>query len=351
MESSKTPPLSWWARLPTTAARFPVQLMALIAALGATMILSAGIGAVAIPWQAIITGELSELQHTVLMSIRLPRIALGGLVGGALGVSGAAMQGLFRNPMADPGLIGVSSGAALSVGLLIVFGGSAPGLLGLYGQSAAAFTGGLITAFIIIQVARTAGNFNVTVMLLVGLAINLIVGAATSYLTFISDDNQLRALTFWTMGSLSGALWPPVIVMATVAIPATLVLLRYAGKLNILTLGDSEARHLGVDTDTLKFMVIAASAFAVGAAIAVSGLIGFIGLLIPHLARLLVGADQRKVFPCSALMGALLLIGADTLSRLVLFPAELPVGILTSLVGGPFFLWLLIKQNQGRSLF
>lgn len=352
--SPQQPSDFWRSRLSSLVATddsYRIHFVALVVSLIAVMVGSAGVGAVAIPWSAILTGDMTELQYTVFTSIRLPRVLLGGLVGLALGVSGAAMQGLFRNPMADPGLIGVSSGAALTVGLLIVFAGSGPTMFGLYSQSVAAFTGGLITAAIIIQIARTAGNFNVTVMLLVGLAINLIVGASTSYLTFISDDNQLRALTFWAMGSLSGALWPPVIVMATVAIPASLILIRYGGKLNILTLGDSEARHLGVDTNTLKFVVIACSALAVGSAVAVSGLIGFIGLLIPHLARLFVGADQRRVFPCCALMGAILLIGADTLSRLVMFPAELPVGILTSLVGGPFFLWLLIKQNQGRSIF
>lgn len=329
------------------ALRFALCAIALLV----VMVLSAGVGAVAISWSEIITGSMTELQETVFYSIRLPRVLLGALVGCALGVSGAAMQGLFRNPMADPGLIGVSSGAALTVGLFIVFAGSAPTVFGIYSQSVAAFSGGLITAAIIIQIARSAGNFNVTVMLLVGLAINLIVGASTSYLTFISDDNQLRALTFWAMGSLSGALWPPVIVMASVAIPAAVILISYAGKLNILTLGDGEARHLGVDTNILKFVVIACSALAVGSAVAVSGLIGFIGLLIPHLARLWVGADQRRVFPCCAVLGALLLVGADTLSRIAMFPAELPVGILTSLVGGPFFLWLLIKQNKGRSIF
>ena len=185
-------------------------------------------------------------------------------------------------------------------------------------------------------------------LLLAGIAINAIAMAGTGFLTYLSDDQQLRALTFWTMGSLGGALWPAVAVVATVVVPAILVLIRNAGEINILLLGEEEARHLGVDSDRLKLIIVLCAAFSVGAAVAVSGIIGFVGLVVPHLIRLTIGPDHRVLIPASAVLGGILLVVADTFARTLVAPAEMPVGILTSMIGGPFFLWLLFKQYSGR---
>lgn len=306
------------------------------------------IGSIHIPLGDIFSFQMSEIHETVLSQIRLPRVLLAGIVGAGLAVSGAAMQGLFRNPLADPGLIGVSSGAALSVAVVIVLVGSLPGILGLYGLSFAAFGGGILTSIIIFRIASFSGSFSVTYLLLAGIAINALSGAATGFLTYLSDDQQLRTFTFWTMGSLGGALWPAVFVAASIILPTIFFLMRNARKLNILLLGEDEAQHLGIDTKSLKRLIIICSATTVGAAVAVSGMIGFVGLLVPHLIRLLVTSDNRQLIPLSALMGAILLILADTLARTVVSPAEMPVGILTSILGGPFFLWLLMRQFSNR---
>lgn len=323
-----------------------ISLLAILLVL--TVVISLSIGATAIQVSAILNGALSESQQAVLLAIRLPRVLLAVVVGASLAVSGAAMQGLFRNPLADPGLIGISSGAALAVAVMIVIVGPVSGVLGLYGISVAAFVGGSVTALLIFKFAHFTGTFSVTYMLLAGIAINALAGAGTGLLTYLSNDEQLRTLTFWTMGSLGGALWPAVIVVATVVIPSTIVLVKYAKQLNILLLGEQEAHYLGVNIKRLKIVVIMTTALSVGAAVAVSGIIGFVGLVVPHLIRLTIGPDHRLLIPASAFLGAILLVVADTASRTVVSPAEMPVGIITSLIGGPFFLWLLLKQNTLR---
>ena len=305
-------------------------------------------GAVSIPIENLLFAGLSETEKAVLFSIRIPRILLAVIVGAALAVSGAAMQGLFRNPLADPGLIGISSGAALFVAITIVLAGPITGILGLYSLSFAAFIGGLITCLLIFHFAKLTGTFSVTYMLLAGIAINALASAGTGFLTFLSDDTQLRTLTFWTMGALSGALWPSVIVVSSIIIPATIILVKNAKSMNVMLLGEDEARFLGVDSEKLKRIIIICTALSVGVAISVSGIIGFVGLVVPHLTRLLIGPDHRLLIPASALLGAFLLLMADSFARTALSPSEIPVGIITSLIGGPFFLWLLIKQYAGR---
>ncbi len=336
-----------------------LALPALAAALSVALVTAASVGAISIPPLSLLEGGLSDRQEAIFFSVRLPRVLLAVLVGAALAVSGAAMQGLFRNPLADPGLIGIAAGAALAVAVVIVLGGSLfPGAfaadggfgvtVGLYGMSAAAFLGGLVTCLLIFRFARLSGKFSVTYMLLAGIAVNALAGAGVGFLTYLSDDQQLRSLTFWTMGSLGGALWPAVLVAATVTLPAIALLVRNGGGINILLLGDHEAEHLGINGGRLRRMIIICTAFSVGAAVAVSGIIGFVGLVVPHLIRLTVGPDHRLLIPASALLGALLLLAADTVARTVVSPAEMPVGILTSMIGGPFFLWLLAKQYAGR---
>ena len=344
-------PLSRNIKIPLPLAGAGLQLPALLLLLIVLLITAAAaalIGAFPIPALSLLQANLTPQEQAVLHSIRLPRVLLAVIVGAALAVSGAALQGLFRNPLADPGLIGIASGAALAVALMIVIIGPLPGILGLYGLSLAAFMGGLLTSIVIFRFAGLTGASSVTYILLAGIAINALASAGTGFLAYLSDDQELRSLTFWTMGSLGGALWPGVLICASLVIPATFVLYRNAQRLNILLLGESEARHLGVDSERLKRNIIICTAISVGAAVAVSGIIGFVGLVIPHLIRLTLGPDHRLLIPASALLGAIILIIADTVSRTLLAPAEIPVGIFTSLIGGPFFLWLLIKQYSGR---
>lgn len=344
-------PLSKNIKIPLPLAGAGLQLPALLLLLIVLLITAAAaalIGAFPIPALSLLQANLTPQEQAVLHSIRLPRVLLAVIVGAALAVSGAALQGLFRNPLADPGLIGISSGAALAVALMIVSIGPLPGILGLYGLSIAAFMGGLLTSIVIFRFAGLTGASSVTYILLAGIAINALASAGTGFLAYLSDDQELRTLTFWTMGSLGGALWPGVLICASLVIPATFVLYCNAQRLNILLLGESEARHLGVDSERLKRNIIICTAISVGAAVAVSGIIGFVGLVIPHLIRLTLGPDHRLLIPASALLGAIILIIADTVSRTLLAPAEIPVGIFTSLIGGPFFLWLLIKQYSGR---
>lgn len=313
-----------------------------------SILIAASVGAIEIPVLSVLSAGLDQMQEAILTQIRLPRVFLAGIVGAGLAVSGAAMQGLFRNPLADPGLIGVSSGAALMVALFIVLGGKYAGLLGLYGMSVAAFGGGLIVSVLIFKIAASSGTFSVTYLLLAGIAINALSGAGTGFLTYLSDDQQLRTFTFWAMGSLGGALWPIVIVTATIIVPTIFILTRHGQSLNIMMLGEDEAKYLGVNTKNLKWIVVVCAALCVGASVAASGMIGFIGLLVPHLIRLLVSSDHRQLIPLSAMFGAILLILADTLARVIVSPSEMPVGILTSMIGGPLFLWLLIRQFTNR---
>ncbi len=321
-------------------------LGSLLFALCVMVVLAAFTGVVSIPILSVFSGSLEKEQVAVLLSIRFPRILLACAVGMSLAISGAALQGLFRNPLADPGLIGISSGAALAVAVLLVLGGNAFGALGLYSLSIGAFLGGIVTCWIILKIAQHNDTVSMSYMLFTGIALNALAGAGVGFLLYMSDNEQLRTLTFWTMGTLGGALWPSVVVMVTIAVPSMVFLMRFAGQLNIFLLGEKEAWHLGVDSGRLKRRIIVCVSLLIGSCVAVSGIIGFIGLVVPHILRLSIGADNRLLLPSCCLLGALLLLSADTLSRIVIAPAEMPVGIITSLVGGPFFLWLLVRSKQ-----
>ena len=282
----------------------------------------------------------------ILGQIRMPRTLLGLAVGAVLALCGVAMQGLFRNPLADPGLIGVSSGAALGAAIAIVGGaalGGLPELFAPYLLSLCAFLGGLVVTALVYRLGRRNGQTSVTTMLLAGIALNALAFACIGLFTYLADDATLRTLTFWNLGSLNGAsyarLWPLLLVTLAVA----LWLPRRAQALNALLLGESEARHLGVAVERLKRELVFCTALGVGAAVAAAGMIGFIGLVVPHLVRLLVGPDHRVLLPASALAGASLLLLADLFARLILAPAELPIGIVTALIGAPFFLYLLLR--------
>jgi len=282
----------------------------------------------------------------ILGQIRMPRTLLGLAVGAVLALCGVAMQGLFRNPLADPGLIGVSGGAALGAAVAIVGGaalGGLPELFAPYLLSLCAFLGGLVVTALVYRLGRRNGQTSVTTMLLAGIALNALAFACIGLFTYLADDATLRTLTFWNLGSLNGAsyarLWPLLLVTLGVA----LWLPRRAQALNALLLGESEARHLGVAVERLKRELVFCTALGVGAAVAAAGMIGFIGLVVPHLVRLLVGPDHRVLLPASALAGASLLLLADLFARLILSPAELPIGIVTALIGAPFFLYLLLR--------
>lgn len=287
----------------------------------------------------------------IIGQIRLPRTLLGLSVGAVLALCGVAMQGLFRNPLADPGLVGVSSGAALGAALVIVGSASlgwglGPLWLQPYLLSLAAFAGGLGVTAVVYRLGRRDGQTSVAAMLLAGVALSALAGALIGLFTYLADDATLRSLTFWNMGSLNGAsyarLWPLLLVGVGVAI----WLPRRATALNALLLGESEARHLGFEVEHLKRELVLCTALGVGAAVAAAGLIGFIGLVVPHLLRLLVGPDHRILLPASAMAGAALLLLADLLARLLLAPAELPIGIITALLGAPFFLYLLVRGRH-----
>jgi iron complex transport system permease protein len=291
-------------------------------------------------------GDSTGQAELIVGQIRLPRALLGLAVGSVLALSGVAMQGLFRNALADPGLIGVSGGAALGAALAIMGGVAIGGLsptLSPYILSAFAFLGGLLVTALVYRLGRQEGRTSVVTMLLAGIALNALAFAGIGLCSYFADDATLRTLAFWNLGSLNGAsyarLWP--LLLVTLAVACWLP--RRARGLNALLLGESEARHLGFDVERLKRELVFWTALGVGAAVAAAGMIGFIGLVVPHLVRLLVGPDHRVLLPASALAGASLLLLADLVARLALAPAELPIGIITALIGAPFFLYLLLR--------
>ena len=296
----------------------------------------------------------TEQDAAVLWGIRLPRVVLAILVGATLAVSGGVMQGLFRNPLAEPGLVGVSAGAALAAATFMVFGATLlEGLSdawALYALPAAAFAGAITCAILVHRASMVGGRTSVATMLLAGIAFNALGFAGLGLLQYIADDNQLRSLTFWMMGSLAGATWDSLAVTAPMLILPVLLAPFLARGLNVLQLGEAEAAHLGVDVEQLKRISVGIVALGVGAAVAVSGMIAFIGLVVPHLVRLSTSPDHRLLLPASALLGATLLVGADLAARLVVIPAEMPVGIVTTIVGAPFFLGLLLAGRKSIRL-
>lgn len=274
-------------------------------------------------------------------------------MGAGLGMSGAAMQGLFRNPLADPSLIGVTAGASLGAALVIVLGNTLlQGSISLFGYgglsliSAGAFTGGLIAVFFVYKLASSDHGTSVATMLLAGIAITALTGALGSLLEFYSDNEMLRRISIWKMGGLDGANYPRLWLASIVTIAVLLALPRYAKALNALLLGESEARHLGIDVDRVKLALIIWVAIGVGTSVAMVGTIAFVGLVVPHMMRMLIGPNHIYLLPASALAGAILLLLADTLSRVVIAPTELPVGIITAIIGVPFFISLLRNRHH-----
>jgi len=300
------------------------------------------------------SGKAQGGDALIILQVRLPRLFLGILIGAALATSGALMQGLFRNPLADPGLVGVSAGAALAAAATIVLGDAllTPliGPLPFGALPIGAFFGGLLTTTGLYLVSTRGGRTSIATMLLAGVAFGALAGAVMGLFSYLSDDRQLRDLTFWSLGSLSGASWTKVAAVAPLVLPMLLASPFLARGLNALALGEAEAFHLGVPVQRVKALAILLVAVAVGASVASAGMIGFVGIVVPHVLRLMAGPDHRFLLPASALLGGALLIGADTVARTVAAPAELPIGILTAAIGAPFFLWLLLRRQGGLSL-
>ena len=287
----------------------------------------------------------------VLWMIRLPRVILGVLIGAGLGVAGAALQGMFRNPLADPGLIGISSGASMAAVIMIIIQNAIPVFhnfpaLNFYALNLAAFAGAVITTLFIFRIARTGGTAAVSTMLLAGIAVRALCESVTGLMTYLASNEQLRSITFWSLGSLGGASWQTVTGILPFIVIPLILLPRLAPALNLLSLGEREAMHSGVKVQRLKVQLVILATMAVAAGVAVAGIIGFIGLIVPHIVRQFTGPDYRVLVPAAALAGATLLSVADMLCRTIVAPAELPVGIITAIIGAPFFIWLILKEKK-----
>ncbi|HHA2009979.1 TPA: FecCD family ABC transporter permease [Enterobacter mori] len=323
--------------------RVTVSLWLLAALLSLLTFTATGFGALRLPVSLLWNGS-DEALRQIWLTIRLPRVLLALVIGGSLALAGCVMQGLFRNPLADPGLLGISSGAALAVALWVVLPLSLPALVMLYAPMLAAFLGALAATVAIFLLSQQR-NSSLSRLLLVGIAINALCGAAVGVLSWVSNDAQLRQLSLWGMGSLGQAQWSTLLAVASLMAPTVLVIWRLANALNVLQLGDEEAHYLGVDVAVVQRILLLCSALLVAAAVAVSGVIGFVGLVVPHLMRMWLGADHRAAIPGSVLAGASLLLVADTAARTLVAPAEMPVGLLTSLLGAPWFLWLIFRRG------
>ncbi|MCB0629390.1 MAG: iron ABC transporter permease [Saprospiraceae bacterium] len=312
------------------------------------------LGAYRIDWSTFWSQQADGWEATwfLLWHIRLPRILLSGLTGAGLAIVGAAIQGIFRNPLADPTIIGVTSGAMLFAVVAIVLAGSVLAPLAKILQHSlvamAAFIGGVITTYLVYFLSYRQGKVYVMTMLLAGIAISAFAAAISGLFIYLSDDQQLRDITFWSMGSLGGANWSQVQLAGPFVITAGFILYGQSRALNALLLGEQEASYLGVPVEKVKTRIILISSVVIGCCISMTGLIGFVGLIVPHFLRLIRGTDYRYLLPASALTGAVFLILADTLARTIIAPAELPIGILTAMVGAPFFLWLLLRSQQEK---
>lgn len=306
------------------------------------------IGAVSLPWSAWHCRQptCQGVAH-ILWQIRLPRVLLATLVGAALAVSGAAMQGLFRNPLVDPAIVGVSAGAGLAAAAyLVVFAQFVPLSWSMYALPIAACSGGWLVSMLLYRLSMRQGQLHMAMMLLIGIAISAFAGAMTGVLVYLSDDTQLRSLTFWSMGSLASANWQIVGFLALVVLSISPLIWREYRALNAFTLGETEVAHIGFAVKQIKRRLVIYAAILVGTSVAFVGTVGFIGLVVPHIMRLFAGANYRFLLPNSVLFGAILLLLADTLARSIAAPAEVPVGIFTALFGAPFLAALVYKGSR-----
>ena len=294
----------------------------------------------------------SAQKEVVLWSIRLPRVVLGVFIGSALAISGASLQGLFRNPLVEPGLIGVSNGAAFCAIVVIVFSQSLPeqlkDVLGLYLLPFSAFIGSLVVTLLAYRLSQRHGKTDIALLILAGVAMNALAAALIGLVIYYADDTALRTFTFWSLGDLGGASWQKIgFSLIIIAVPVILLTL-FHSQLDALALGEAEAGHLGINVEKIKYTVIILSALAVGASVSMGGTISFVGLVVPHMIRPVFGPGHRLLLPASILLGATLLTLADLLARTVVTPSEIPIGVITALIGAPFFIFLLLQTKQRR---
>ncbi|MBI4259785.1 MAG: iron ABC transporter permease [Actinobacteria bacterium] len=327
----------------------------LVAALLGAVLAGVAFGSVWVsPWSAVrlvawklglaARPEVPRAVEVILFELRLPRVVLAAVVGAGLAVSGAVFQGLFRNPMADPAIIGVSSGAALGAIAVIVLGGA--GAIGGMGVPLAAFAGALATALLVYRLARIGPAVQIATLLLAGIAIAAVISSVMSLVMSFAGE-EIRSIYFWLLGGLGSRSWGAIGAVAPLILVGIVAALAMTGDLNLMVLGEERAVQLGVDVDRLKRVALAVGALLAAAAVSVSGVIGFVGLMTPHVLRLVVGADHRRLIPAVLVGGPAFLILADLASRVALAPEELPVGAVTALLGGPFFLWLLRRERRG----
>ncbi|MCC5916772.1 MAG: iron ABC transporter permease [Cryomorphaceae bacterium] len=312
--------------------------------------ISLQVGAMHIQPGRLLTGQLSDLERGVLLNIRLPRTIGAMIVGAMLAVSGAALQGLFRNPLVDAGIIGITTGATFSAVLVIAFSTLFPvvlqKILGYYLLPFFAFSGSVGVCYAIYHFSKRFGKTDISMLILAGIAFNAIFSALTGLVIYFSDDAAIRTFTFWSMGDVGGISWEKLLFM----LPVFVLTLRYFHRiqhtLDVLSLGESEAGHLGISLKLTNRNIIIASAMCVGVSVAFCGSIGFVGLVVPHIIRTIFGPAHRFVIPMSVLGGAILLLLADIFARTIVMPSELPIGIITSVIGGPFFMYLLFKHKR-----
>ena len=329
--------------------------------LGLVLLISLSMGAFSIPFPQTLAilfdqvgmsfGTFEVQQENVLLQIRMPRVLMAILVGGGLGIAGAALQGMFRNPLVEPGLIGVSSGSALFAVIFMVLVPVTASLAWIkpIGLPLFAFVGGLINVLAVYKLSKSQGRTDAATLILAGVAINALAGALIGLVLFFADDSALRSFTFWSLGDLGGATWSKIPVsLVLIAIPSALLLFN-SRQLNALALGEQEAFHMGVNVQRVKLQLLVFSALIVGAGVSMVGMIGFVGLVVPHLIRILFGADHRLVLPGSFLLGAILLNFADLIARIIVIPAEMPIGVITALIGAPFFIWLIFNLNKSKN--
>ena len=315
----------------------------LLCLLPVSFLLAVALGAVSLP----LIETLKAIVGIIVTHLRMPRALLAACVGALLGISGATTQGLFRNPLADPSLIGVTSGAIVGASIVIVLGGAIlPAYWGVSLVSFGAFIGGALAVIIVYRLATSAMGTSVATMLLAGIAITALAGSFNNFLEFIASNEMLRRISLWKMGGLDGANYSRVAIAVVITALSIIVLPRHAPALNAMLLGESEAKHLGINVRQLKRVLILLVAAGVGASVALAGTIAFVGLIVPHVMRLLGGPDHRYLLPASALGGAILLMLADVLARVLIAPTELPVGMLTAVIGAPFFIYLLVKKDN-----
>lgn len=347
--------------LASAATKRRVVLASLAGLLLVSLLLAIAIGAYSLSLPQLLAALFSPLlagdasadsfaAAQIVWNIRLPRVLLAAIAGAGLALAGCALQGLFRNPLADPGLIGVASGAALFAAAAIVFApflvGPISRSLGLFILPVAAFAGSLLAASVIFKLAQHEGRTAVLMMLLAGIAINAICGAGIGLLVYVASDEQLRSITMWTLGSLAAASWPVVAVTSCALAIGCVAVLRQRAALDALCLGEDNAAQMGIDLQRTKRVVVLATTLMVAACVAFTGIIGFVGLVAPHMVRLLAGPGQRLLMPASACLGAAIMVTADLLARTLAAPAEIPIGVITALLGAPLFLGLLARQRQ-----